>query len=163
MAAMTPGGNATRPQETPGGDRVREHTNRDRLATLDRELRQRVERYIDASEGELTRRIREVEQESDMEQLLEANASALALAGLVAGMTINRRFLLIPLVVLTFLLQHAVQGWCPPVVLFRRLGVRTRQELDAERAALKALRGDFDELRAPRSSTTSPAGGTPSA
>ena len=159
MAAMTPGGDATRPQETPGGDRVREHTNRDRLATLDRELRQRVDRYIGASDGELTRRIREVEQEYDMERLLEANASALAMAGLLAGMTINRRFLLLPLIVLTFLLQHAVQGWCPPVVLFRRLGVRTRQELDAERAALKALRGDFDELRTPRPATTSLAGG----
>lgn len=154
MAAMTAGDDATRPQETPGGDRVREHTNRDRLATLDRDLRQRVDRYIGASEGELTRRIRDVEQESDMERLLEANASGLALLGLMAGMTINRKFLWLPVVVLTFLLQHAVQGWCPPVVLFRRLGVRTRQELDAERAALKALRGDFDELRTPRPSTS---------
>jgi hypothetical protein len=83
-----------------------------------------------------------------------------ALLGLLAGRTINRRFLWLPVIVLTFLLQHAVQGWCPPVVLFRRLGVRTRQELDAERAALKALRGDFDALRTPGPSTTSPAGGT---
>jgi hypothetical protein len=48
--------------------------------------------------------------------------------------------------VLPFLFQHAVQGWCPPVPLFRRLGVRTRKEIDAEKYALKAVRGDFDEL-----------------
>ena len=42
-----------------------------------------------------------------------------------------------------FLLQHAVQGWCPPVPVFRRLGVRTQTEIDEERYALKALRGDF--------------------
>jgi hypothetical protein len=46
-------------------------------------------------------------------------------------------------VVLTFLFQHAVQGWCPPLPVLRRLGVRTRKEIDRERYALKALRGDF--------------------
>jgi hypothetical protein len=42
-----------------------------------------------------------------------------------------------------FLLQHAVQGWCPPVKYFRRRGVRTAEEIAEERFALKALRGDF--------------------
>lgn len=134
-------------QESPGGDRVREHTDPERLAELDRELRQRVGRYVDASEAELTRRILEVEHESDMERVLEANASVLALAGLVAGVFRSPRFLVVPFVVSGFLLQHAIQGWCPPVVLFRRLGVRTRQEIDAEKYALKALRGDFEHLR----------------
>jgi len=41
------------------------------------------------------------------------------------------------------LLQHAVQGWCPPVTYFRRRGVRTGEEIAEERFALKALRGDF--------------------
>ena len=42
-----------------------------------------------------------------------------------------------------FLFQHATQGWCPPVPLFRKLGVRTRSEIDREKYALKILRGDF--------------------
>jgi len=50
--------------------------------------------------------------------------------------------------VLSFLFQHAVQGWCPPVPVFRRMGVRTRKEIDREKYALKALRGDFDGLGA---------------
>jgi hypothetical protein len=45
-----------------------------------------------------------------------------------------------------FLLQHAVQGWCPPVPVFRRLGFRTQTEIDYERYALKVLRGDFQGL-----------------
>jgi hypothetical protein len=45
-----------------------------------------------------------------------------------------------------FLLQHALQGWCPPVSLFRRLGVRTSAEIEQERYALKALRGDFQNI-----------------
>ena len=55
----------------------------------------------------------------------------------------DRRFYLLPAAVAGFLLQHAVQGWCPPVPVFRRLGFRTAAEIDEERYALKALRGDF--------------------
>ena len=45
-------------------------------------------------------------------------------------------------------LQHALQGWCPPVPLFRRLGFRTEAEINQERYALKVLRGDFANLPA---------------
>ena len=75
--------------------------------------------------------------------MLEANAAALALAGLALGVVRHRRWLILPGVVLPFLLQHTVQGWCPPIEIFRRLGVRTRREIDHEKVALKALRGDF--------------------
>jgi hypothetical protein len=134
------------PQDTPDGDRVREHTDAHRQAAIDQELRARVERYRTANADELDCRIEQIEGESDMERVLETNASVLALAGVLAGMVVHRRFLVVPVVVLDFLLQHAIQGWCPPVPLFRRLGVRTRQEIDAERYALKALRGDLDEF-----------------
>jgi len=49
-------------------------------------------------------------------------------------------------VVAAFLFQHAVQGWCPPIPVLRRLGVRTSREIELERIALKALRGDFDHV-----------------
>jgi hypothetical protein len=45
-----------------------------------------------------------------------------------------------------FLLQHAIQGWCPPLPLLRRLGIRNQREIEAERIALKILRDDFDEI-----------------
>jgi hypothetical protein len=56
---------------------------------------------------------------------------------------VDRRLFLLPAIVAGFLLQHALQGWCPPVPLFRHLGFRTAAEIDEERYALKALRGDF--------------------
>jgi hypothetical protein len=34
----------------------------------------------------------------------------------------------------------------PPVLLFRRLGVRTRREIDREKFALKVLRGNVDQI-----------------
>lgn len=134
------------PQESPGGDRVREHTDDAVLARLDAAARRRVRALADAGPDRLTARIEEVERESDMERVLATNASVLSLAGLAAGLLVDRRFLALPVTVSAFLLLHARQGWCPPVPVFRRFGVRTRQEIDAEKHALKFLRGDFEEL-----------------
>jgi hypothetical protein len=56
------------------------------------------------------------------------------------------KWLILPIIASTFLLQYAIQGWCPPIYLLRRFGFRTRQEINLEIYALKALRGDFDEI-----------------
>ena len=131
-------------------DRVRAHTARGVNARIDEETRQRVRRLAGRSPEEIAGRLRALAGEWDIERVLEANASVLALTGLALGNFVNRRWLLLPAVVLTFLLQHAVQGWCPPIELFRRLGIRTRAEIDAERTALKAIRRDFEALRLER-------------
>ena len=52
-----------------------------------------------------------------------------------------------------FLLQHALQGWCPPLPLLRQLGVRTAEEINEERTALKTIRGDFYDVSAHSLST----------
>lgn len=49
----------------------------------------------------------------------------LALCGVLLGVTADRRFLALPALVTAFLLQHAVQGWSPPLPVLRRLGIRT--------------------------------------
>jgi hypothetical protein len=84
-----------------------------------------------------------LDEEWDIERALEANAASFAFTGTVLAATVDRRWLMLPAVVTAFLLQHAVQGWCPPVPVLRRLGYRTAREIDEERVALKALRGDF--------------------
>jgi hypothetical protein len=88
-------------------------------------------------------RLEALDREWDVERVLEANAASLALAGVVLGATVDRRFLILPAAVTAFLLQHALQGWCPPLPVLRRLGVRTASEIAEERYALKHLRGDF--------------------
>jgi hypothetical protein len=59
---------------------------------------------------------------------------------------VDRRWLALPGVVGTFLLQHGLQGWCPPLPLFRLLGVRTKEEIKEERYALRALQGELEGL-----------------
>lgn len=95
----------------------------------------------------ITARLEALDREWDIERVLETNASTLMLAGLALGVAVNRRFLLLPAVVGGFLLQHALQGWCPPVPVIRRLGYRTVREINEERQALKVARGDFQDLK----------------
>lgn len=98
----------------------------------------------------ISHRLAELDNEWDIERLLEANAATVCLLGLALGTFVDKRFYLLPAAVGTFLLQHALQGWCPPVPIFRRLGVRTQGEIDQEKYALKALRGDFEHVHAPQ-------------
>jgi hypothetical protein len=98
-------------------------------------------------------RLDELEREWDIERALITNASSLGLVGLLLGFFVKRSWLLLPLVVAAFLLQHGLQGWCPPLPLFRRLGIRTKEEILHERTILRALRGDLDGLCASRGQT----------
>ncbi|MGZ5123575.1 MAG: hypothetical protein ACXWC1_12315 [Burkholderiales bacterium] len=127
-------------------DRVREHTAGDVNARLDDEMRDRLFRDSTLGDRELSERIDTLDREWDIERYLEVLAPALALSGVSLAMRGNRRWLLLPATVLAFLVQHALQGWCPPLAVLRRRGVRTRREIEEERYALKALRGDFSGL-----------------
>ncbi len=127
-------------------DRVRTSTDTATLERIDRKTEEQVRSYA-TRKGDISRRIEELENEWDIERVLMLNASVIAFAGMVLGVTVDRKWLLLSGgIVLPFLAQHAVQGWCPPVSIFRRLGVRTRREIDGEKFALKALRGDFDSV-----------------
>ncbi len=117
-------------------DRVRrstpEHINRQIDDDTDASIASVAVRTREAIE----QRMAELDREWDVERILEVNASTLALTGLVLGVTVNRKWLLLPGIVLPFLLQHGLQGWCPPLPVLRRLGVRTRGEIDREKNAL---------------------------
>lgn len=125
-------------------ERVVRHTPRHLDRRLHRDMEHRV-RFYSRHPDRIEARLDELDHEWDMERMLETNASSLAVAGLALSL-LDRRFLAVPLVVAGFLLQHALQGWCPPINLFRRMGFRTRTEIEAERYALKAIRGDFRGL-----------------
>src|SRR5207248_4852197 len=87
------------------------------------------------------------DREWDIERCVETLAPSLTLAGLFLGVTVSKKWFLLPALIQGFFLQHALQGWCPPIPVLRRLGVRTQAEIDQERYALKALRGDFRGVR----------------
>jgi hypothetical protein len=110
---------------------------------IDEQIERNIRHYSGQTKEEIYRRIRELDQEWDFERVLETMASSISLTGVVLGSLVDRRWYLLPTAVLSFLLLHAIQGWCPPLPMLRGLGIRTREEIARERYALKALAGDF--------------------
>ena len=131
--------------------RVPRHTSDAINALLHRETLKRLERFDGADAVAIDARIAELRREWDIERTLEANAATVALVGLGLGTFVDRRWLALPAIVAGFLLQHAVQGWCPPIPVFRRLGVRTAAEIHEEIIALRIMRGDFGSVADPAS------------
>lgn len=125
-------------------DRVRQKTDACVNVQIDRRTLENVARFAALGSEAVDARLHDLEREWDIERILQANAAGVSIVGLVLGAaTRNRRWFLLPTAVAGFLLMHAIDGWCPPVPVLRRLGFRTQREIDDERTALKALRGDF--------------------
>jgi hypothetical protein len=119
-------------------DRVRRSTASELNQQIDRQTEANIQQYSKMNRSAILYRLEALDREWDVERVLEVNASTLALSGLVLGLTVNRKWFALPGIVLPFLLQHGLQGWCPPLPILRRLGVRTRGEIDREKYALKA-------------------------
>ena len=107
---------------------------------------ERVGRIAAAGPPAIERRLKELDEEWDIERTLETNFALVVLAGFGLGEFVDRRWNWLPAVAAGFMVQHALQGWCPPIEVFRRLGIRTQAEIERERYALKAIRGDFENV-----------------
>jgi hypothetical protein len=127
-------------------ERVPLHTSEEINRQIRRQTEASIDHYAGAGRDAIERRLKELDEEWDIERILEANAATVSLIGLTLGATVDRRWFLFPAIVAGFLLQHAIQGWCPPLPFFRSRGIRTASEIDYERYALKALRGDFERV-----------------
>ena len=120
-------------------DRVRHATAIHLNEQIDRRTASNVQSYVNSSHATIRKRLRELDHEWDVDRVLAVKASTLALAGLALGMTGKRKWLALPAAAMAFLLQHRVQGWCPPTAVLRRLGVRTRGEIEREKHELISL------------------------
>ena len=131
---------------SPSPDRVRANTSVPVNERLEREAQLRLREAAAVPSDELSRRLADLDTEWDFDRTVETEASLMGLIGLGLGVTFDRRFLALPAVVSAMLVVHATHGWYPLLPIFRRVGVRTRDEIDRERYGLKALRGDFAAL-----------------
>ena len=130
-------------------ERVSANTDEQINERIRRQTESNVARFAHAGPAAIECRLRELDQEWDVERCVETMAPALTLLGLGLSLTGSRRWLVLPIAVQGFFLQHALQGWCPPIPFLRWLGVRTMPEIEEERHALKALRGDYRSVPVP--------------
>ncbi|HEU5179549.1 MAG TPA: hypothetical protein VFW45_02055 [Candidatus Polarisedimenticolia bacterium] len=130
-------------------DRVTRNTPDDVNERIRRMTEANIARYSCGGPDAIDRRLKQLDHEWDIERYLETMAPSLTLIGMALGLTVNRKWFALPVIVQGFFLQHALQGWCPPLPFLRSLGVRTTSEIEQERYALKVLRGDFYQASEP--------------
>ncbi|GEO07783.1 hypothetical protein [Segetibacter aerophilus] len=91
-------------------------------------------------------RLLELDAEMDLESYMQTEGTALTIAGVILALTVNKKWLALPLATSLLSLANIVRGRNRPLTVFRKLGFRTRAEIEKERYALKAIRGDFKYL-----------------
>ena len=99
-------------------------------------------RYCAGNRRRIEQRLRELDEEWDLESVLEAQASLVASLGTVVGAVVNRR---LPSVSISWsaALVRLAASRLPLAGLLRRTGLRTSREIEIERLALRLLRGDL--------------------
>ena len=91
-------------------------------------------------------RLFELENEVDIEIYMQAESTSLTIAGIILSLTVNKKWLVLPLAASIVSLVNIARGRNNPLTIFRKLGFRTRAEIEKEKYALKAIRGDFKYL-----------------
>lgn len=122
--------------------RVELHTSKCSNERIRKKTLDNIASYTNRSNEEILARINELNKEWDIERFLENNAASIVILSTVLGFTVNKKWFALSGIVGGFLLQHSLQGWCPPVPLLRRLGVRTSSEINYEKEALKEMRSN---------------------
>lgn len=129
----------------PTTKRVEQHTSKIINEKIEQNTIENLKRYKDASTIELSKRIKDLDREWDTERVLETNAAGIILISTILGFTVSPYWFILIGIVSFFLLQHAIQGWCPPLPIIRRLGIRTQEEIYSEKTVIKFLIGDLDK------------------
>ncbi len=131
--------------QAPYFDRIREHTPPRVNRRIDQRTAADLDRLLAADPDAIRRRIEELDREWDIDRAVMALLSVggslnllLSLRRWLSGQRPGRSTALLA-VQLAFLFHHARAGWCPPVAVLRRLGFRTRMEIEEEKRALDVL------------------------
>jgi hypothetical protein len=130
----------------PHRDRVREHTAPRVNERIDALTRATLDATLSQGPDAIEHRLAELDAEWDIDRALMVNFAVAGGASFSIGLA---RYADSPLVgprrkgflyffgaQLAFLALHGLVGWCPPASLFRRLGLRTKGEIEAERHIL---------------------------
>ncbi len=120
-------------------DRVRDHTPASVNRRIDEAARTSVAR-ASGSAGGVAERLACLDREWDVDRTLMLLFPILGgvtlLTGLRKGRTRANGWLALFGVQVGFMAWHSLVGWCPPMAVLRRLGVRTQKEIAEERFAL---------------------------
>lgn len=118
-------------------DRVRKHSPKSFTKDIDMESDYFVKTTIENGAFAIRERLLQLDKEWDIDRALDllfSTTVATQLALAVKKRNVN--FVWLPLIQTAFVFVHATYGWCPPVPLLRKMGFRTRFEIQSEREEL---------------------------
>jgi hypothetical protein len=118
---------------------------------VNKRIDERVERCVrhmaQQARPEISRYLEKLEREWDLNRAVMVAGSLLSVLGLWLGRRGRGRWRILGGVAAGLILQHGLTGFGPLAEMVRAVGgVRTRREIDLEKFALKALRGDFERI-----------------
>ena len=120
-------------------------TTLEKTTETEKDIQENINHYYH-DHDKIDERIEALDREMDLETYLQIEGAALTIAGVVLGMASNKKWLALPLIASAIALSNISRKWHKPIGLFRKLGLRSRVEIEKEKYALKALRGDFKYL-----------------
>ena len=109
-------------------------------------LEQRLACLADAGPQAITERLNEIEKEWSAGRVTKATIGFIIVAGLALATVAGSWWLILPAFGAFFLLQYLFSRVSWLGAMYRELGFRSGAEIDHEKFALKALRGDFHQL-----------------
>jgi hypothetical protein len=115
-------------------------------ALIDEKIKENIRKYAEQSRHAIDQRIEALDKSWDFERALQLKTAALIFAGILLY-TSNRKWAILSILATVFLTQQAISGNCKQLKFLNFLGMRTRREINKEKFALKALRGDFDNIK----------------
>ncbi len=102
--------------------------------------------YFRENPSLISRRIAELDEEWDTRRVLQVATCGLTLGGFVLSLTKSSLWRVLPVALAAGGLHHGITGQSPAEDLVRRLGFRTRDEIEFERRVLMKIEFPGDEL-----------------
>lgn len=128
----------------PTAQRVELNTSEIIEQKFDQQLKNNISRYAHADRPAIDQRLRELDSEWNVERLIETEAPLMIGLGIALGIGLDRRWFTLSAMAAGMVILHSLQGWYPLLPIFRRLGIRSQNEIEQERNALRLLRGDYE-------------------
>lgn len=110
---------------------------------ISEDKKKRLKHFSIRNIDKIEKRIDQLDKEWDTERTLETSFATIFLLSTMLGFTRDKKWFALGGITSLFFLQHALQGWCPPLPIIRLLGVRAADEIAEEKYVLKMLKGDY--------------------
>lgn len=112
------------------------------MQRFDQEFRENIASFLSADREAVEQRLGELDREWNVERVIEIEAPTMILLGLALGSLSNRKWFAVSAMAASMVILHNLQGWYPLLPIFRSMGLRTAEEIEQERMALKVLLGE---------------------